>query len=64
MGDIFYGNDDHREMNDCTYKEDVMESMRINRESKDLKRRKKNTSNNNRFSCFEFLSLLRAFFSL
>ncbi|TKY67922.1 hypothetical protein E2542_SST10819 [Spatholobus suberectus] len=56
MGDIFYGNDDHREMNDCMYKEDVMECMRSQRQSKDLKKREKNCWN---FRCFEFLTLLR-----
>lgn len=59
MGDIFYGNDDHCEMNDSMYKEDVMESMRSQRESKDLKKkRQKNWWN---FRCFECLSLLRGF---
>lgn len=65
MGDVFYGNDDHREMNDdCMYKEDVvMESIRSQREIKDLKRRQ---NNNNCcyfyfLRCFHFLTLLPAF---
>jgi len=59
--DVFYGNDDHREMNDYMYKEDVIESMRRERESKDLKRREKNRCYSYFLSCLEFLTLLRGF---
>ncbi|CAJ1934149.1 unnamed protein product [Sphenostylis stenocarpa] len=60
-GDIFYGNDDHTEMNDCMYKEDVIESMSREREFKDLKRKRRHTSRCNSFflSCLEFFTLLR-----
>jgi len=60
--DVFYGNDDHREMNDSMYKEDVIESMRREQESKDLKkRREKNCCYSYFLSCFNFFTLLRAF---
>nr|KYP68108.1 hypothetical protein KK1_021725 [Cajanus cajan] len=60
MGDVFYGNDDHREINDCIFKQDVMESMTTQRKSKDLKRSRQNKNCFN-LRCFEFLTLLRAF---
>jgi len=60
--DVFYGNDDHREMNDDgMYKEDVIESMRKELESKDLKRRRKNRCYSFFLSCLEFFTLLRGF---
>ncbi|KAK7341168.1 hypothetical protein VNO80_24093 [Phaseolus coccineus] len=59
--DVLYGNDDHREMNDSMYKEDVIESMRREQESKDLKRREKNCCYSYFLSCFGFFALLRAF---
>ncbi|KAG2398179.1 hypothetical protein LR48_Vigan08g203400 [Vigna angularis] len=59
--DVFYGNDDHREMNDDMYKEDVIESMRRALESKDLKRRQKNRCFSFFLSCLEFFALLRGF---
>lgn len=60
MGDVFYGNDDHEEMNDYMYKEDVVESMRSEQRHKALRRRQKNKNKYCRslFQCFEFLWVL------
>ncbi|KAL1324672.1 hypothetical protein HN51_034830 [Arachis hypogaea] len=62
MEDVLYGKEDHQEFNNSyVYKGDVVESMRSERESKELKRKMKKKQN--MFwsffqSCFEFLRIL------
>lgn len=56
MGDIFYGSEDHEEINDYMYKEGAMECMRRERDSKALKMRQKRYGNF--FECLDFLGLL------
>ncbi|MED6194333.1 hypothetical protein PIB30_027592 [Stylosanthes scabra] len=66
MEDILYGKEDYQEFNNnsCVYKEDlVVESMRSEIESKELKKKKKKKQEQNMFwsffqSCFEFLRIL------
>ena len=58
MEDILYGKEDHEEISDdYMYKEDVVESMRRERDFKALKKRQQKKFWNF-FECFEFLRLL------
>ncbi|ESW03455.1 hypothetical protein PHAVU_011G015400 [Phaseolus vulgaris] len=63
LGDVLYGDDDLVEMKDFMYREDVVESMRRERESKELKNREKRRRSSCCTECFCFLTLLRAFFN-
>ncbi|KEH17609.1 hypothetical protein MtrunA17_Chr4g0020511 [Medicago truncatula] len=62
MGDdVFYGNDDCEEMNECIYKDDVLVSMRRARELKALKKNNKKQKKNcylKYFECFRCLWFL------
>jgi hypothetical protein len=57
MGDVFYGNNDCAEMNECIYNEDVLKSMRRAQELKALKKKKKEKKKSywRFFECFRSL---------
>jgi len=64
VGDVFFGNDDHSELNNYMYKEDVIESVRRERELKELRKREKKRRSSYFGQCFDFFALLRALFHL
>ncbi|KAI4323789.1 hypothetical protein L6164_023367 [Bauhinia variegata] len=58
MANMFYGEDDYDDMKDYMYREDVIESMRREKELKDLRQqRKKKWQWLSLFECYEFLKL-------
>ncbi|BAT91250.1 hypothetical protein VIGAN_06256500 [Vigna angularis var. angularis] len=64
LGDVFYGYEDYMELNEIMYNEDVIESMRRVRESKEERKREKKRSSSFFGQCFSFLRLLRSCFKL